>query len=130
MLLKFLRVKLHRVRITSVDLDYVGSLTVPQNILKISGLRPFEIIDVYNINNGKRFTTYVIEGDEGPEFCVNGAAARLVMPGDTVIIASFQYLEGEEDKQAFVKVLNFDSDNKIVNIEDKLIISQNPKKKV
>lgn len=118
---KYLRSKLHRVKITSTDLDYIGSLTIPACILAKSGLKPYEIIDVYNINNGNRFTTYIIEGSAEDEFCVNGAAARLVEPGDRVIIVSFQYISEASEGNIKVKVLNFDNDNTIIGIQEKQI---------
>lgn len=123
MFLKFLKVKLHRVKITSTHLDYEGSLTIPESILAESGLRPFEIIDVYNLNNGKRFTTYVIEGSNDREFCVNGAAARLAMPQDRVIIASFQYITADSKEAIRVKILNFDENNFITRIEEKAVFN-------
>ncbi len=118
MFLKYLRVKLHRAVITDADLNYEGSLTIPADILDKSGLKPFETIDVYNINNGKRFTTYVIKGDKKGVFCANGAAARLVMPGDRVIVASFQYVQPGESGKYSVRILRFDESNNIINSEE------------
>ncbi len=121
MYLKFLRVKLHRAVITESNLLYEGSLTIPKDILSKSGLKPFEAIDVYNINNGSRFSTYVIEGDKKKEFCANGAAARMVQPGDRVIIASFQYIEPDSKEDTKINIFSFDENNNIANIQEKKV---------
>ena len=84
----FLNAKLHRVNVTQVELDYEGSCAVDINFLKAAGMQEYEKVDIYNINNGKRLSTYVIPGKKR-EICLNGAAARLNQVGDKVIIASY-----------------------------------------
>jgi aspartate 1-decarboxylase len=91
----FLKTKLHRVTITAADPDYEGSVTVDRELCKAAGLREFEQVDVLDINNGARFTTYVIYGGPG-EVQVNGAAARLVSPGDLAILIAYCRLSEEE----------------------------------
>jgi aspartate 1-decarboxylase len=93
----FLKTKLHRATITAADPDYEGSVTIDRELCKAAGLHEFEQVDVLDINNGSRFTTYVIYGASG-EVQVNGAAARLVNPGDLTIIIAYCRLP--EDKIA------------------------------
>jgi len=120
MLRKFIHVKLHQVTIDQTMLHYTGSLTIPRNVLEASGLLEFEQIDVYNITNGKRFSTYVIAGAPGDDaFCVNGAAARLVEPGDTVIVTAFMYLSAAEIPTKKVRVLLFGPGNRINQVVEK-----------
>lgn len=91
----FLKTKLHRATITAADPEYEGSVTVDRELCKAAGLREFEQVDVLDINNGARFTTYVIYGGPG-EVQVNGAAARLVTPGDLAIIIAYCRLPENE----------------------------------
>lgn len=91
----FLKSKLHRATVTSAALDYEGSISLDRALCREARLREFEQVDVYNITNGARFTTYVIYGDAG-QVQVNGAAARLVQPGDRVIVAAYAGLAPEE----------------------------------
>jgi aspartate 1-decarboxylase len=84
----FLKTKLHRATITAADPDYEGSVTIDRALCKAAGLLEYEQVDVLDINNGARFTTYVIYGGAG-EIQVNGAAARLVNPGDLAIIIAY-----------------------------------------
>jgi len=97
MLRLFLRSKLHGLTVTDANLEYEGSLTLDRGLMDAAGLMPNEKIDVYNLANGSRFTTYVIEGAPGSgTVCVNGAAAHLVEVGDLVIIACYCALEPKE----------------------------------
>lgn len=96
--INLLKCKIHRATVTGADLNYEGSVSICPKLIKAAGLRVFEQVDIYNCNNGNRFTTYVIEGQDG-EICLNGAAARLVHRGDLVIIAAFASMtEAEADK--------------------------------
>jgi aspartate 1-decarboxylase len=92
-----LHAKLHRVRVTQSDLHYEGSCGIDELLLEASGLRAFQHIDIYNIANGARFSTYVIEAPRGSgEISLNGAAARLAMVGDLLIVCGFaQYSDAE-----------------------------------
>lgn len=119
MLLNLLKAKIHRARVTEANLNYEGSITIDQNILLASGIRPHEQVHICNIENGERFVTYVIEGkpDSGV-ICLNGAAARLVSPGDKVIIISYgQYTEAEA-RDHRPKVVLIDEGSKINKIKD------------
>jgi len=92
-----LRCKIHRARVTGKNLEYEGSLTLGKALLSASGMYPYEKIEVYNITNGERFSTYIIPGEEnGYEVVLNGAAARKAEVGDLLIIASYTLLEKEE----------------------------------
>ena len=89
MLLTILKSKIHRAKVTQADLNYVGSITIDEDLLRQSGINEYEQVDVVDINNGNRLTTYAIAGKPGSGIiCLNGAAARLVSEGDLVIIMS------------------------------------------
>ncbi|PXF54471.1 MAG: aspartate 1-decarboxylase [Deltaproteobacteria bacterium] len=97
MLRSMLRSKIHKATVTEVNLDYEGSLTIDRVLMDAADLLPFEHIKVYNISNGNRFETYVIEGDRrSGSICLNGAAARKGSPGDLIIIASYSMYSEDE----------------------------------
>jgi aspartate 1-decarboxylase len=100
-----LKSKIHRATVTDADLNYEGSITIDRALMKAANILECEQVDVYNCNNGNRFTTYAIAGESG-EICVNGAAARLVHRGDLVIIASFAQYD-EQELQDYVPQLVF-----------------------
>jgi len=92
--------KIHRATVTEADLNYVGSITIDENILDAVGMLPNEKVHIVNNNNGARFETYIIAGERGSGvICVNGAAARLVQRGDIVIIISYVYVDNAEAKE-------------------------------
>ena len=91
--------KIHRATVTEADLNYVGSITIDEDILEAVGMLPNEKVHIVNNNNGARFETYIIAGARGSGvICVNGAAARLVQRGDIVIIISYAYVDNAEAK--------------------------------
>ena len=93
----FLGSKLHRMVITEADLDYIGSITIDRELLDISGILPGERVQVADLSTGARFETYVLEGPRASGMiCINGAAARLVTPGDRVIILQYVWIDGHE----------------------------------
>lgn len=97
MLLNMLKAKLHRGTVTEANINYSGSITIDSYLLKESGIIPMEKVQVVNINNGERFETYVIEGEaHSGVICLNGAAARLALPGDKVIIMAYGFYSQEE----------------------------------
>lgn len=99
MLVHVFRAKLHRVVVTEADLNYMGSITIDENLLDASGIIPNEKVQVVNINNGERFETYVIKGERGSgQICLNGPAARKVQLGDKIIVISYGMLPLEEAK--------------------------------
>jgi len=92
-----LQAKLHRVRVTDADLHYEGSCGIDEQLLKASGIREFQQVEIYNINNGERFATYAIKAAEGSgTISLNGAAARKAMVGDLLIVAAYAALTAEE----------------------------------
>jgi aspartate 1-decarboxylase len=109
-----LKSKLHRAVVTDADLNYVGSITIDEDLMEAAGIVPFEKVQVVNNNNGARFETYVIKGERGSgTICVNGAAARLVQKGDVVIILSYCSVSREEAAGIRPKVILLDNQNRI-----------------
>ncbi|HEY5756524.1 MAG TPA: aspartate 1-decarboxylase [Steroidobacter sp.] len=102
-----LQAKLHRVRVTQADLDYEGSCGIDEGLLEASGLRENQYIELYNVNNGERFSTYIIKAARGSgAISLNGAAARKAMVGDLLIICSYsQYSEAEAESHEPIVVL-------------------------
>ncbi|HSG81095.1 MAG TPA: aspartate 1-decarboxylase [Gemmatimonadota bacterium] len=114
MLRTMLRAKIHRARITDANLEYEGSLTVDDQLLKAAGILPFEQVMVSNLNNGERFETYVIPGARNSGVvCLNGAAARRVHRGDLVIIASFCGLDEEAARRHEPVIVRVDERNRV-----------------
>jgi aspartate 1-decarboxylase len=107
MLRTMLQAKLHRVRVTQADLDYEGSCGIDESLLEASGLRENQYIELYNVNNGERFSTYIIKAARGSgAISLNGAAARKAMVGDLLIICAYSvYSEAELEKHEPVVVL-------------------------
>jgi len=107
--------KLHRATVTEANLDYVGSITIDQELLDASEMLVGQKVDIVNINNGERFSTYIIAGERGKrEICLNGAAARKVQIGDKIIIIAYTSLKVEEAKSFEPKIVILDDDNSIV----------------
>jgi aspartate 1-decarboxylase len=106
--------KIHRATVTQADLHYVGSVTVSADLMAAADLLPGEQVDIVDINNGNRLSTYVIEGpmDSGV-IGINGAAARLISPGDLVIIIAYAYVADEEAKAVQPRVVFVDEANRI-----------------
>lgn len=99
MQIEVLKSKIHRVRVTQANLDYVGSITIDEELLEAANIIPGEKVAIVNNNNGNRIETYVIKGERGSGcICLNGAAARLFSVGDIVIIISYAHLDFEEAK--------------------------------
>ena len=112
MKLTFLKSKLHRATVTQADLNYEGSISIDPKLIAAANLHPYERVEIYNITNGERFATYVITGEPG-DVCLNGAAARMVQPGDQVIICSYVELNEAEVKDHKPKVVLLDNQNQI-----------------
>ena len=115
MRLTFLKSKIHRATITQADLNYEGSISIDPELCHAARLRPFERVEIYDITNGARFSTYVIAGKPG-QICVNGAAARLVQPSDLIIICSYCEVNESEVNEHKPKVVMVDKENKITEI--------------
>ncbi len=116
MQLNMLKCKIHRATITGTDLGYEGSITIDRTLMEMCGLLPNEQVDVLNINNGARFTTYAIAGpDRSGKITINGAAARLAQPGDLVIICAFASMSEADAKNHKPIVITVDAKNKATN---------------
>jgi len=110
-----LKSKIHRARVTQVDLDYEGSITIDRTLMEATDILPFEKVEVLNINNGARLSTYAIEGEANSGIIgINGAAARLVAKGDIVIILSYCQLPDDEATSMTPSMVRLDSRNRIV----------------
>lgn len=113
MILTLLKGKIHRATVTQCDLNYEGSITVDLDLLDAAGILPYEQVDVLDITNGQRFTTYAIEGKRGSGIIgINGAAARLVQSGDLVIICAYARMEEAEAKSHTPTVVLVDEQNR------------------
>ncbi len=115
MLLNMFKAKIHRATVTEANLNYVGSITIDASLLEQSGILPGEKVQIVNNNNGARLETYVIEGKKDSRvICLNGAAARLVQPGDKVIIIAYCFVDEKEAKSVKPKILILDENNKVI----------------
>lgn len=108
-----LKSKIHRARVTRVNVDYEGSATIDKELMKEADILPYEQVHVLNINNGARLTTYAIEGEDG-EVCLNGAAARLAAVGDAVVILSYCHVGDDEAQDFLPKLIYVDAQNHII----------------
>ncbi|MEL6662510.1 MAG: aspartate 1-decarboxylase [Pseudomonadota bacterium] len=114
MFLNMLKAKLHSARVTQCDLHYEGSVSIDQDLLEAAGILPHERVDIWNVTNGSRISTYALEAPRGSKTIgVNGAAARHFAVGDTVIIAAFAQVEEERARQHAPTVVLLDEDNSI-----------------
>ena len=117
MLVNVLKSKIHRVTVTEANLDYIGSITIDEELMAAANIIENEQVDIYNITNGERFHTYVIKGEQGSGIIgINGAAAHKAHVGDLIIIASYAMMELEEAREWHPTVI-FPQDNKIVTSE-------------
>ena len=115
MLKCMLRAKIHQATVTDSNILYEGSLTVDQELLDATGMKPFEQVRVSNLNNGERFETYIIPGERNSgTICLNGAAARKGVTGDLIIIFSYGYYTEEETCDFTPKIVRLDKNNKII----------------
>ena len=113
-----LKSKIHRATVTEADLDYEGSLTIDKNLMEAAQLLPYEEVNIFNITNGHRFSTYVIEGERGSNtVCVNGAAAHLAREGDCLIIASFSFYDEIECKEHTPRLIYVNEENEIIDFK-------------
>lgn len=119
MLLTMLKSKIHRVVVTQAELDYVGSITIDEQLMEAAGIQEYERVQVVDVNNGQRLETYAIAGERNSGVvCLNGAAARLVQPGDMVIIMAYALMQPEEVRAFRPKVVFVDPLNRVVRVAD------------
>ena len=107
--------KIHRARVTEANLDYEGSITVDEALMEKAHLLPYEMVQVYNISNGERFETYLINGERNSGvFCINGAAARKAHVGDQIIIASYVVMDEDQAATHHPHIVCLDSHNRVI----------------
>lgn len=111
---RMMKSKIHRATVTSANLHYVGSVSIDTELLALADVLPFEQVTVLDIDNGARFETYAIEGGRG-EICLNGAAARLVSPGDRVILLTYADYSEEELARYAPRIVHVDRANRVVD---------------
>ncbi|MCA0384664.1 MAG: aspartate 1-decarboxylase [Firmicutes bacterium] len=118
MLLTMFKSKIHRATVTEANLNYVGSITIDEDLLDAAGILPGEKVQIVNNNNGERLETYTIPGERGSGvICLNGAAARRVQPGDIVIIIAYCMIDATEARDFKPNVVILDAQNHIVEID-------------
>jgi aspartate 1-decarboxylase len=109
-----LRSKIHRATVTDADLNYVGSITIDQDLLDAANIFPYEQVHIANVTNGERFMTYAMSGErKSGQICLNGAAARRVAVGDIVIIFAYAYVDGEAAAGFHPSIVLVDEKNRI-----------------
>ncbi len=114
--------KIHRATVTDANLNYVGSITIDSELLDASSLRVGQKVEIVNVNNGERFSTYVIKGEAGSkDMCLNGAAARKVEIGDKIIVIAYASYNESELEQYKPIVVHVDNSNSIIEITNELI---------
>lgn len=119
-----LKSKIHRATVTDGNIDYEGSITIDKKLMEEADILPYEQVQVLNINNGARFSTYAIEGREGRgDICLNGAAARLAVKGDLVIILTYQDIDEEDVHNYKPRIVHVNRNNEIVREMDEAIFS-------
>ncbi|MDC0933323.1 aspartate 1-decarboxylase [Arcobacteraceae bacterium] len=122
MIFDMLYSKIHRATVTDANLNYVGSITIDEDLLDASSLRVGQKVEIVNVNNGERFSTYVIKGDRGSkDMCLNGAAARKVEIGDKIIVIAYASYSEEELESYNPIVVHVDDNNDIYEITNELI---------
>ena len=118
MLLNLLKCKIHRATVTEANLNYIGSITIDEDLMDAAGLFEYEHVHVLNITNGNRLETYVIKGPRGSgSICINGAAAHLVHKNDLVIIVAYCQLNKEDLPAYTPKIIHVNETNKVVPLE-------------
>ena len=117
MQIEMLYSKIHRATVTDANLNYIGSITIDQDLLDAAYMRVGQKVEILNINNGERFSTYIIKGEPGVgEICLNGAAARKVQPDDKIIIVAYATFDEKELTDYEPKVVMVDDNNKITQV--------------
>ncbi len=117
MVLNMLKGKIHRATVTQAEVDYIGSITIDQDLMDAAGILEYEKVQVADVERGTRLETYVISGEPGSGvICLNGAAAHLVTPGDRVIIMCYAQMTPEEARESKPRVVFVDEDNKIARL--------------
>ena len=112
--LRMLKAKIHRARVTGADLNYEGSIEIDSSLMESAGILPFEQVDIWNMTNGERFSTYALKAARGSgTIAINGAAARKVQPGDEIIITAFAWMSEKQALQWKPHVVLVDRENRL-----------------
>ena len=111
---KMLKSKIHRARVTGLDIEYEGSITIDKRLMQAADILPYEGVEVLNLHNGARFNTYAIQGEGEGAICLNGAAARMAARGDTVIILAYCYLSDDEALNLMPTLVSVNEKNALV----------------
>ncbi|WP_058485742.1 aspartate 1-decarboxylase [Defluviitalea phaphyphila] len=120
MFLHFMKSKIHRAVVTEANLNYMGSITIDETLMKAAGIFEGEKVQIVNNNNGERLETYVIKGEKDSGIiCLNGAAARKVQVGDEIIIIAYCIIKEEDIKNHKPKIVFVNEKNKIINLDNK-----------
>ena len=130
--IKLMHAKLHRVRVTEANVNYVGSITIDRDLMDKVGILPLEEVDVINLANGKRWSTYAIAGEAGSgEICPNGGAALLCQPGNILIIIAYEYRDRAEvmSQGHLAKVIVADEQNRCAKFIEQSLVNQSGKLK-
>lgn len=114
MKIEVLASKIHRATVTDANLNYVGSITIDDELIKAANLTEFQKVEVLNVNNGERFSTYVIAGGKKGEICLNGAAARKVCVGDVVIIVAYATMKMKKARKFKPAIVHVNEHNEII----------------
>jgi len=123
MLLTLLKCKLHRACVTHSELDYEGSCAIDRDLMDLAGIHPFEQIQIYNVTNGERFTTYAIEAEAGSRIIsVNGAAAHKAAPGDRIIICAYGQLDQSEIESYKPVLVYLNEHNRVTGTGDRIAV--------
>ena len=113
-----LKSKIHRARVTRLDIAYEGSITIDRRLMEEADIHPYEQVQVLNMNNGVRFETYAIKGEaDSGEICINGAAARLAVKGDIIIILTYCHVDDEQARHFIPRIVYVDAQNAIIKRE-------------
>ncbi len=112
MQIEMLKSKLHRATVTDAKLDYEGSISIDKKLICAAQMREYQKVEIYNVTNGARFSTYIIEGNDG-EICLNGAAARMAQKGDKIIIATYAWIDEKEAENWLPNVVLLGDGNEI-----------------
>jgi aspartate 1-decarboxylase len=120
-----LKSKIHRARVTEANIDYEGSISIDRKLMAEADILPYEQVHVLNINNGARFTTYAIEGAAGSgAICLNGAAARLAVKGDIVIILTYTQVPEEQTKNYRPKIVHVNEKNAVLPLKGRIKLDE------
>ena len=116
-----MRSKIHRATVTPADVDYIGSISIDENILQAAGIEEWEKIHVLDVTNGSRLETYVVKAPAGSgRICINGAAAHLVHPGDLVILITYEGIPSDNVSEHMPTIVHVNAQNEVVDISQEI----------